>query len=98
MYPRFLPYKAGFELRINPEIEFIFFLALEHLVVARATFSQFVSHVRVVQQACLKNYSGGYQISDNPIPLQPFSPLLVVSRSPEASYGTPSRQSLILAS
>lgn len=75
-----------------------FYLALEHLVVARATFSQVVSHVRVVQQACLKNYSSGYQISDSSIPLQPFSPLVVVSGSPKAGYGTPSRQSLILAS
>lgn len=34
-------------------------LALEHLIVARSSFSQFVDHVRTTKRICIKTYGGG---------------------------------------
>lgn len=57
-------------------------------MVEKSTFAQVVSHVWFVKQACIDTFSGGYQISDGPLPLQLINPIVVVPRSPEVGHGT----------
>lgn len=58
--PTFLPTKQDLSQEFVRGLTLSLNLALNHLIATGSAFSQVLSHVRVVEQACLETYEGSH--------------------------------------